>query len=102
MDTDIVAEMESSYAGHLGQRARETVNKNLAIQKLLIHATNAEKKVNNIRNFISARKTKTLSIISGLSAASITVASEDDQVVPDLDSVSEKTIQNNIPLPEFT
>ena len=93
--------MESSYAGHLGQRARDPVTQSLAIQKLLIRATNSEKKVNNTRNIISARTTNILSIIPGFTEESATVAAAYGRVVPALSSVDEKTIQNNTPLPEF-
>ena len=102
MDTDIVAEIESSYAGHLGQRARDQVTQNLATQQFLIHATNAEKKVNNTRNLISARTTKILSVILGFAAAATTVAAADGQVVSALAYVAEKTIHNKTPIPEFT
>ena len=102
MDPDIVVKMESSYAGHLGQRARDPVNQTLDIQKLLIHSTNAEKKFNSTRNIISARTTNILSVIPGFAAAAATVTDEDGQVVPALASVAEKNIQNNTLLPEFT
>ena len=102
MDPDIVGEMESSYVGHLGQRARDSVTQTLDIQQLLIHATNAEKKVNNTRNIISSRTTKILSVIPGFADAATTVATADGQVVPSLASVAENTIQNNTTLPEFT
>ena len=102
MDTKIVAEMEFSYAGHLGQRARDPVTQTLDIQQLLIHATNSEKKVNNTRNIISARTTNILSVIPGFAAAVATVSAAYGRVVPNLASNAEKTIQNNTPIPEFT
>ena len=101
MDPNIVAEMESSYAGHLGQRDRDPVTKTLSIQQFLIHDTNAEKKVNKTRNIISARTTNILSFIPGFTAAAVTVAAADVQVVTALASVSEETTQNNTPLTEF-
>ena len=102
MDPEIVAEMESSYVGHLGQREHDPVTQNLAIQQLLIHATNAKNKVNNTSNLISARATKILSVIPDFAAAATTVSSADGQVVPDIASVAEKYIHNNTPIPEFT
>ena len=102
MDPDIVTEMESSYVGHLGQQARDPVTQTLAIQQLSIHTTNNEKKVNNTRNLIATREKKIPSVIPGLAASAATVAISYGQVVPALASVSEKTIQNNTPLPELT
>ena len=102
MDPEIVTEMESSYAVHLGQISCDPVTQTLAIQQLLIHATNDEKKVNNTRNLISARTTNILSIIPGFAASASTIAAAYGQVVPALASVAEKNIQNNTPLPEFT
>ena len=68
----------------------------------MIHATNAEKKVNNTRNIISAKTTKTDSVIPGFAAVATTFSAADVQVVPALASVAEKTIQNNTPLHELT
>ena len=68
----------------------------------MIHATNAEENVNNNRNLISARTTRILSVIPGFAAVDTTVAVADGQVVPELDSVAEKTTQNNTPLHEST
>ena len=99
MDTNIFAEMKSSYAGRLGQRTRDPVTQTLDIQQLLIHATNAENKVNNTRNLISARIIKILSVIPGFADAATTIADADGQVVPSLAFVAEKTIHNNTPLP---
>ena len=102
MDPNIVAEMESRYAGHLGQKSCDPVTKTLPIQQLLIHANNAEKKVHNNRNLISARKNKILSVIPSFDTAATTVAAAYGQVVPALAYVAENTTQNNTPLPEFT
>ena len=89
MDPFIVAEIESSYAGQLVQKARDPVTQKFDMQQLLIRATNSKKKVNNTRNLISIRTTKIISVRPGFSAIATTVAAADVQVVPSLASVSE-------------
>ena len=97
MDVDIRNEMETVYTGHLQARTRDPLTQTRAIQELLVHATNAEKKVLNTRAIVHRQAT-------ALMVASVPgyVAQRARPSASVHASVAERTLQDNSPIPPFT
>jgi hypothetical protein len=96
MDVDIRNEMETVYTGHLQARTRDPLTQTRAIQELLVHATNAEKKVLNTRAIVHRQATALMvATVPGYVASPVLSST------PVHASVAERTLQDNSPIPPF-